>query len=153
MAQSEFARLTTERGEALWARLAADPAARPWPQYPRPRLVREGWINLNGSWDFGAGTGPEPVYDRKILVPFPPESDLSGAEGFDGKRTPRMYYRRTFSLAEIPAGKRLLLHCGGADQTVERVRFNGTPRAVNHTPLLDGPFLTELTEMLLKRKN
>ncbi len=22
----------------------------PWPEYPRPQMVREQWLNLNGQW-------------------------------------------------------------------------------------------------------
>ena len=147
---ARFAKLTTERGDELLQRLAEDPAYIPWNVYPRPRLVREGWINLNGRWDFGAdgGTpeGGEPVYDRTILVPFAPESPLSGAEGFDAARTPVLHYRRRFVLDELPAGKRLLLHIGGVDQRVTELRFNGAVRRVNRSTLLDDRFLTELTD-------
>ena len=24
----------------------------PRPEYPRPQMVREDWINLNGTWEF-----------------------------------------------------------------------------------------------------
>ncbi len=23
-----------------------------WPEYPRPQMVREEWLNLNGLWDY-----------------------------------------------------------------------------------------------------
>ncbi len=138
--------LLTERGEALLRALEREPEYRPWEVYPRPRLVREGWINLNGWWDFGANDSWELRCDRRILVPFPPESALSGVEGFDAKNTPFLYYRKAFTLDELPAGKRLLLHCGGIDQTVKTLCFNGAVRRVDRSPLLDGFFLTELTE-------
>ena len=146
MKETKTVQLWTERGEALRERLAADPAYRPWETYPRPRLVREGWINLNGYWDFGANDSGEPVYNRKILVPFPPESALSGVDGFDAKRTPVLYYRKSFSLEELPAGKRLLLHCGGADQELAAVRFNGETVLAEYRPLLDGPLCLELRD-------
>ena len=117
--------LWTERGEALKASLAQDPEYRPWDVYPRPQLVREGWINLNGTWDFCAVTKPdkaELLYNRKILVPFPVESALSGI----GEHFPEgsaLYYRRRFVLNKIPEGKRLLLHL---DQS-KFVRLNGKP--------------------------
>ncbi len=31
----------------------------PLPEYPRPQMVRDEWMNLNGEWDF-LGDGPEP---------------------------------------------------------------------------------------------
>jgi len=45
-------------------------------EYPRPSLRRHEWVNLNGEWEFGAG--PEPRFDRRILVPYCPQSPLSG---------------------------------------------------------------------------
>ena len=71
--------LTTPRGETLREVLQQDPAYKPWNVYPRPQLVRPEWINLNGFWDYALGDyGPPERYDRRILVPFPPESSLSG---------------------------------------------------------------------------
>ena len=52
----------------------------PWQVYPRPQMRRDSFLNLNGEWEFQ----PESVqylpsqYDNKILVPFCPESKLSG---------------------------------------------------------------------------
>ena len=137
--------LYTARGQALREELERDPSFRPWDVYPRPRLVREGWINLNGYWDFGAAAEPTPVYDRRILVPFPPESALSGVSGFDHQKTPFLFYRTRFTLEDLPAGKRLLLHCGGADQEIVSVCLNGAPADVGQSTLLDGPLTWELT--------
>ena len=135
--------LTTARGDALLAELNKDPRYKPWDVYPRPQLVREGWINLNGTWDYAVSDGPEPErYDRRILVPFPPESSLSGV----GEHAPEGSWhccRLRFTLDEIPAGRRLLFHCGGADQLCV-LRFNGVGFG-SRFPLLDGEFVEELT--------
>ncbi|MDQ2655116.1 MAG: hypothetical protein M3Z20_18955, partial [Chloroflexota bacterium] len=54
------------------------------PEYPRPQLQRDGWISLDGEWEFafdreGVLTDPEQVvFDRTIRVPFAPEAPLSG---------------------------------------------------------------------------
>ena len=50
-------------------------------EYPRPQLKRDSYINLNGLWDFAVNESPEPPEDfpETILVPFSPESELSGA--------------------------------------------------------------------------
>ncbi|MCY2990659.1 MAG: hypothetical protein NTY19_22690 [Planctomycetota bacterium] len=53
------------------------------PDYPRPQMVRKEWRNLNGLWEFAAGKPDDPVpagktLARRILVPFPMESALSG---------------------------------------------------------------------------
>ena len=47
----------------------------PWAVYPRPQMKRNSYINLNGDWAFGLSPKE---YDRKIRVPFCPESVLSG---------------------------------------------------------------------------
>lgn len=92
----------------------------PWQAYPRPRLRRDSFLNLNGRWQFAvsAGEAPPAVFDREILVPFCPESALSGV----GERCPEgsfLFYRRAFSL---PAGfvkDRVLLHLDGADYRLD----------------------------------
>ncbi len=45
-------------------------------EYPRPSFVREGWLNLNGKWEFEIGNDNK--FDKVIEVPFCPESELSG---------------------------------------------------------------------------
>ena len=51
-------------------------------EYPRPLLRRDSYINLNGYWDYAfTNTFKIPEkYDGKILVPFSPETVLSGVE-------------------------------------------------------------------------
>jgi len=85
-------------------------------EYPRPQLVRPNWVNLNGQWDLAIvpSSAPRPgtsEFRRKILVPFPVESLLSGVN----ERVPEgstVWYRRTFSR---PKGERVLLHFGAVD--------------------------------------
>jgi hypothetical protein len=87
----------------------------PWQVYPRPQLRRDSYVNLNGTWDFAVSEAVPTAYDRTILVPFCPESALSGikehfTEGMG------LWYRRKFSLpGEFNRG-RVLLHIGAADQ-------------------------------------
>jgi len=70
------------------------------PEYPRPQMVRQGWLNLNGLWEL-AVTGkeqPEPKeFTEQILVPFPIESALSGVMKRVNEKN-RLWYRRTFEL-------------------------------------------------------
>jgi beta-galactosidase/beta-glucuronidase len=86
------------------------------PEYPRPRMVRKEWRNLNGPWEFEipADAG-SPVFGRTlpdtILVPFPVESALSGVM----KRAERVRYRRSFDVPRSWAGRRVLLHFGAVD--------------------------------------
>ena len=64
--------LYTPRGENL--------AGTPWMVYPRPQMKRDSYINLNGEWEFSVQDSRPEQYDKKILVPFCPESALSGVE-------------------------------------------------------------------------
>ena len=90
----------------------------PWEHYPRPQLRRDSYVNLNGQWEFAVSQGPAPVYDRKILVPFCPESPLSGIhEHFPEGAA--LCYRRTFTLPEGFRKERVLLHIGAADQVLK----------------------------------
>ena len=104
--------LFTAAGEAL--------PAQPWPDYPRPRLRRESFLNLNGLWQFAVSeSGEAPAkYDREILVPFCPESDLSGV-GEHFAEGSFLFYRRHFSLPDGFNAGRVLLHADGADQTLD----------------------------------
>ena len=49
------------------------------PEYPRPNLVRESYFNLNGEWEYCISHSTHTEhYDGTILVPFSPETLLSG---------------------------------------------------------------------------
>src|SRR6185503_20014687 len=73
-------------------------ADHPLPEYPRPQMVRSGWTNVNGLWNYaiqGKGDERPTAFAGSILVPFPLESSLSGVRK---PLTPdqRLWYRRTF---------------------------------------------------------
>lgn len=93
----------------------------PLSEYPRPQLRRESWQCLNGPWEYAIRpTLPEEPFpeswDGSILVPFSPESELSGV-GRTLRPAETLWYRRYFALPENwNAGKRLLLHFGAVDQ-------------------------------------
>lgn len=93
----------------------------PRPEHPRPDFMREDWLNLNGEWEFQAdpvNSGEErglitKKYDRRIVVPFCPESPLSGIGCLDFMDA--VWYRKRFSLPKVWHGKRILLHFGAVD--------------------------------------
>ncbi|MGE4285430.1 MAG: glycoside hydrolase family 2 protein [Phycisphaerae bacterium] len=88
-----------------------------WTEYPRPQLVREDWKLLNGLWDYKlqSKTAPAPEsYEKQILVPFCPESALSG---LGDKVTPgdRIWYHRTFVVPKNWSNKRVILNFDAID--------------------------------------
>ena len=103
----------------------------PRSEYPRPQFVREGWMNLNGVWQFEIDHGDsgrkrglveKKTLDGTILVPFCPESRLSGVGYTDFMAA--VWYKRSFVLPEEAAGKRVILHFGAVDYLTE-VWVNG----------------------------
>lgn len=102
----------------LMTRWAADVnATNALPEYPRPQLVREDWMNLNGPWDYAItpdSTNTATRFAGKILVPFPVESALSGVmTNFDEHS--KLWYHRVFSVPESWRGRRVRLHFGAVD--------------------------------------
>src|SRR5437879_5434193 len=111
-------------------------------EYPRPNFRRSRWMTLNGEWEFGTGTRPS--FDRQIVVPFCPESELSGLHELPGDV---VWYRRRF---DAPAADRLVLHFGAVDyrttiwvNDVEVARHEG-----GHVP-----FTADITDMSRARDN
>lgn len=86
-------------------------------EYPRPQMRRDNWTCLNGVWQYAIrDTGEEPeTYDGDIVVPFSPESPLSGVKRqlMPGQT---LWYRRAVSFESPGGDKRLLLHFGAVDQ-------------------------------------
>lgn len=93
----------------------------PRPEYPRPQFVRSEWLNLNGEWQFEIdhvdsglerGLLQRELTDR-ILVPFCPESSLSGIGNVDYMLA--VWYRRAVTVPEHWHNQRLLLHFQAVD--------------------------------------
>ena len=89
-----------------------------WKEYPRPAMVRYGWQSLNGLWVYAFTRSPHrpDAFDGRILVPFSPESPLSGVGRQLGPEE-YLWYRRSVTVPKPAAGRRLLLHFGAVDQT------------------------------------
>ncbi|MEU0796408.1 LamG-like jellyroll fold domain-containing protein [Amycolatopsis sp. NPDC005961] len=111
------ANASTERLRTPWGE-DADPR-HPLPEYPRPQLERDQWVNLNGPWEFSAAKeGQQPAFGKrlpeKVIVPYPIESQLSGLE----RHEDHMFYRRTVTVPrdwKIGGGQRLKLNFGAVD--------------------------------------
>ena len=101
-----------------------------WREYPRPQLVREQWLNLNGLWEYtitpknqqALPSSNEP-WTGKILVPFCLESKLGGVQR---KLLPdeSLWYRKELPPTKAPNGDRTLLHFEAVDYRTE-VFLNG----------------------------
>jgi len=87
--------------------------------YPRPNMARQGFQSLDGEWgfeydaeDIGLSNGwhTNPVFSRRITVPFCVESEASGIEDLDPP--PVVWYAKRFGndLAGTP-GRSLLRFC------------------------------------------
>ncbi len=85
------------------------------PEYPRPNLVRDSYVNLNGLWDYGITQSETPQYEGQILVPYSPETLLSGVQKVV-RPEDYLHYRRTFTLPEGFCQGRVILHFGAVDQ-------------------------------------
>ncbi len=122
-------------------------------EYPRPQLARTDWLCLNGEWQFeidNAKSGMERrLYENgcelsgKIIVPFCPESKLSGVENRDFMAC--VWYKRT---VDIPAGwkeKRIILNFGAVDY--HAIVFVNGVRVCEHRGGYT-PFSVDITDKL-----
>ena len=116
----------------------------PWAEYPRPRLRRDSYICLNGKWDFAVERGGASVFSGEIVLPFAPESRISGVER-ETAANETLIYRRRVDLPAGFVGGRLLLHIGACDQYAE-VLVNGAEVAQHVGGYL--PFCVDITDFL-----
>jgi beta-galactosidase/beta-glucuronidase len=98
----------------------------PRPEYPRPQFERTEWKNLNGPWSYtfdfdktGLGKGfiASTGFKDQIMVPFCPESKLSGIEYKDFIE--EMWYQRKLEVPKTWSGKKIMIHFGGVDYQSE----------------------------------
>ena len=119
-----------------------------WQSYPRPRLRRSEWMDLNGLWQYAVTpleTSKKSVeFDKEILVPFAIESSLSGVQQ---KFLPsdRLWYRKEFSLDRSWKGRRIILHFGAVDYEC-KVWLNN--RLVGSHKGGNNPFCFDITKYL-----
>ena len=118
-------------------------------EYPRPQMVREDWVNLNGMWNYAitsAEAEDSECADGKILVPFAVESALSGV----GRRVTgedALWYEREFTVPSAWKGDRIILHFGAVDWHAQ-VYVDGTFAGEHKGGY--APFSFDITDLLAK---
>ncbi len=129
----------------------------PRPEYPRPQLKRDKWLNLNGEWQFEIDHGKSGRARRRhlaerletvIAVPFCPESRLSGIGYKDFMAA--VWYRREVDLPDDWRGRRILLHFGAVDYEAE-VWVNGISAGTHQGGYT--PFTFDITKQIKNGKN
>lgn len=123
----------------------------PRPEYPRPQLARDRWLNLNGQWEFEidqADTGLERgllsrSLDTTITVPFAPEAELSGVENTDFLHA--VWYRRDVQIPGEWRDDHVLLHFQAVDYDAT-VWVNGVEVARHRGGF--SPFSADITSAL-----
>ncbi|HVU85493.1 MAG TPA: glycoside hydrolase family 2 TIM barrel-domain containing protein, partial [Puia sp.] len=137
-------RMMTTWGEEL------NPAA-PLPEYPRPQLVRNNWMNLNGLWQYvilpKAQESIPTAFAGNILVPFAVESTLSGVGKTVGKDSV-LWYERSFDIPRTFKNKKVLLQFGAVDWLCD-VYVNGK-KVGEHRGGYD-PFSMDISSALNKK--
>ncbi len=122
------------------------------PEYPRPQLVRRNChVSLNGWWDYAITSSdhmPEKP-DGRILVPFSPETELSGVRR-QLQPGEYLWYQRCFENPLTSVSGRLLLHFGAVDQ-ICHIYCNGSLAGEHRGGYL--PFSIDLTEYLQEGMN
>ena len=100
------------------------PGDRPLSEYPRPQMKREGYEILNGYWDYAITENAEEpaLWQGKILVPYSPESALSGV-GEVLHPSEYLHYRRVVYIRSLRK-ERVLLNFEAVDQYAE-IYING----------------------------
>jgi hypothetical protein len=132
----------------------------PLPEYPRPQLVRGDWANLNGRWEYAIAAlqmaagdpvavddpaSPPASWDGRIVVPFSPETTLSGV-GRTLRADQTLWYRRSFALPRALRGdERAILHFGAVDQSC-RIAVDGVEVGAHTGGYL--PFALDVTAAL-----
>ncbi len=129
----------------------------PRPEHPNPQCERKNWLNLNGEWDFefdfgnsklAAGILEKAEWEKKILVPFCPESKLSGIEHTDF--IPAVWYRKTVDITAENLEGRVFINFGAVDYEAT-LYVNGKKAGCHKGGYASFKF--EITEYLVEGEN
>ncbi|MBE6886730.1 MAG: MFS transporter, partial [Ruminococcaceae bacterium] len=121
----------------------------PFAEYPRPQMKRDSYLCLNGKWSLSVRSPKGEEQLGQILLPYPPESRLSGIGRITGKKETLLYSRKISLPEELRKG-RLLLHFGAADQYAE-VFVNGVSVGTHEGGYL--PFTFDVTNQVVSGEN
>ena len=126
-------------------------------EHPRPIFYRKDWLNLNGEWScefskdikgFSKSKLNKKQFSRKIIVPFCPESKLSGIGHTDFIQ--EMYYQKTFVIPKSWKNKKILLHFGGVDYE-STIYINKKKVGLNKGG--STPFSLDITSFIIENGN
>ena len=128
----------------------------PRSEHPKPQFMRKDWINLNGEWEFQFDEnmcGKSKHYENehlsgKIIVPFCPESRLSGIEDTDFHNC--VWYRRNITIPKEWENKRVILHFGAVDYEAT-VYVNGREAGSHKGGYVS--FSLDITDALREKEN
>lgn len=120
-------------------------------EYPRPQFVRNSYLNLNGIWKcaFTKNSSLPAVFDTEIVVPFSPESPLSGV-GRVLQPDEYLHYEKYFDLPSDFNKGRVFINFGAVDQIAE-VYLNDVKIGVHKGGYT--PFTFELTDYIRNNDN
>ncbi len=129
----------------------------PRAEHPNPQLERKNWLNLNGEWDFefdfgnsklAAGILEKKEWDKKIIVPFCPESKLSGIQHTDF--IPAVWYRKNVEITAENLKGRVFINFGAVDYETT-VYINGKKAGYHKGGY--SSFRFDITEFLVEGEN
>lgn len=119
-------------------------------EYPRPQLRRDSYLNLNGEWDCAISKSKTiQRYERKIVVPFSPESKFSGINRVLHPDE-YLHYQLVFDLPVGLKKNRVFLHFGAVDQECE-VSLNDEIVGQHKGGYL--PFAIDISQSVLEKGN
>lgn len=126
----------------------------PRSEFPNPQFERKNWLCLNGEWDFRidkknriSASIPE-KFDKKIVVPFCPQSRLSGVQYTNFMYS--IWYRRNIEINRENLTGKVILHFGAVDYRAEA--FINGKSVCTHTGGYV-PFKTDITDFLTEGTN